>query len=436
MQNDSINIYRSPYVLLLIFTLCLAFAIELLYYVLPCLMQPISYSLAAQIEINPLFATACLGGSLAYFLLLKSSNAERAAVLILGILLDAALIKERMNVTGMDLQAQIFHLGIGLCLMSLAASVLHAAKAWLCNERETLRKSLEVCGLVSAMPVLLASSGCYDTGTLLVYDQYLYAVDGIWGVQPSFIIARTAENSSVLAAVTRAVYFHLSLCMMLAQIFVYMRNEKQGIPHSKSLIPALFFILIALSGSISYAYFPAVGQEAYCGLQYFPNGPWPDAPLSPHPIEAPVSLTRNCMPSLHLSWIIAAALCVWHLGRKFRAAGGVLVGITFIATFNVGSHYLTDLIMALPFVTALFAAVQVQAAARLRMLTGITGLILFISWLSAMKNMPVPILQHPFLTGALMIITSAVSICMMHLLASARPVPQAPPAEDAEIEKG
>lgn len=316
--GNSASLWKSPYILILIFTICTAVSLEILHYALPSVFaRSLSASMAVQINTNPLFATACLGGAAAYFLILKASAAERLTVIFLGSIIDAFFIKERLSIIGPV--GQLLHLGIGLCALSIIASIVHAIKAKISGNAEELRKSLEVCGLISVMPILLASSGCYGGGGPLVYDPHLYAMDSIWGVQPGFIIAKVMSSTKILRVSMYIVYFYLSLWMMLAQAAVYLHNEQTGKKHNSFLIPALFFILIALGGSWFYAYFPAVGEMYYCGLRYYPNGPWPEASLSPSPIEAPFELSRNCMPSLHFSWIIASALCVWNLGKILQS---------------------------------------------------------------------------------------------------------------------
>lgn len=62
---------------------------------------------------------------------------------------------------------------------------------------------------------------------------------------------------------------------------------------------------------------------------------------------------RNCMPSMHVTWALLAAMSCQ--GRA-RLLAGAFVAVTAWATLATGEHYLPDLIVALPWAWALSRA--------------------------------------------------------------------------------
>jgi hypothetical protein len=73
------------------------------------------------------------------------------------------------------------------------------------------------------------------------------------------------------------------------------------------------------------------------------------------PPAAP-AVPRNCMPSLHTTWVL---LLWWHarpLSRWVRALAGFYLGFTLLATLRFGVHFACDLLVAFPFALAVQAA--------------------------------------------------------------------------------
>lgn len=56
--------------------------------------------------------------------------------------------------------------------------------------------------------------------------------------------------------------------------------------------------------------------------------------------------SRNCMPSLHVTW---ALLCCLWIGPRFRSLGVVFVLATACAVIGTGEHYLIDVLAAIPY---------------------------------------------------------------------------------------
>jgi hypothetical protein len=85
---------------------------------------------------------------------------------------------------------------------------------------------------------------------------------------------------------------------------------------------------------------------------------WPELPkgITGAWLDVPVTLIRTGMPSLHLSWTIIAW---WFAPAEPRWVRPLLAGFivtTVLATLGLGQHYLIDLVLALPFVVAVIAA--------------------------------------------------------------------------------
>lgn len=403
---------KSPYIIMLVALLCLATLSELA----PLLGSSTGYfhsSMWFQIYESPLFGSACLGSVFAYWLLLPFKKREFIVSLIIGLIIDSVLIKLRLSI--INPVAQLLHIGPGLLGGALLAILWRTWLSIKTNDKAALQKNLEVLGLSLSMPIMLSLGTTMRYSGLLVYDPHCYALDSLWGFQTSFIISKVLRNNSILNLIMYAIYFHISLYMMLAQVIVYKHNEevKDG---NKHLIPAILFILIAICGSALYKFFPVVGIEAYCGLNSFPNGPWPQANLNPLPIEAPPFLARNGMPSLHLSWILAVYYSLYRTKSTYRHLALALVFLTFLATFSIGCHYLIDLIIAIPFFIALLAASFSETSTKIRWLCFIFGSFATMGWLCLFKYYIGYALNMPVMTLSLLILTDAISLYLANLM--------------------
>lgn len=56
--------------------------------------------------------------------------------------------------------------------------------------------------------------------------------------------------------------------------------------------------------------------------------------------------SRNCMPSLHLTW---ALLLIYYSHKRLRSVFLLFACLTAIATLTTGEHYVLDLVAAIPF---------------------------------------------------------------------------------------
>jgi len=130
------------------------------------------------------------------------------------------------------------------------------------------------------------------------------------------------------------------------------------------------FAGMGLAGFLLYNLYPAVGLGVLCP-ESFPHGPPPTFSGEPYG-------TRNCMPSLHMSWILCLAFAVFRMGPRVRAAALVVVGFTILSTLYLG-HYWIDLVAAFPLALSFQAltasGLSWKAPARSQALAGGLGML-------------------------------------------------------------
>jgi hypothetical protein len=124
-----------------------------------------------------------------------------------------------------------------------------------------------------------------------------------------------------------------------------------------SFLPFAFEIAIAgIVGYVSYYILPAIGPRQAFGKAF---ADVLATPLSNGAtLHAGRNLPRNCMPSLHLTWVL---LVYWRMGDpRRRILAGVFVAFTVLATIGSGEHYVVDLIVAVAFASAIRWAFERQ----------------------------------------------------------------------------
>lgn len=411
------DFYRSPYLLFLSLM-----AIVGLYYELVPFWDPSRGFLHSSTILNPqssiLFDTACLGGTAAYFFLMPIHKRELALALSIGGLCEVYLIAKRLQFLGP--WEQLLHLGPGLIIGVSIALVWRSIRYWRSRDSAQFKRTLEIFGLTISMPFFLAVGSMSLGGNLYVYDPHCYALDSLWGFQPSFVITKPLRSYQALEVFMYIIYFFLSLWMMLAQVVVFKENEEAHISHWRRLVPAIFFALIACFGSLSYAFVPAVGTDVYCGSNLFPNGPWIPPNPDPQPVQAPPIFPRSTIPSLHMGWILSVYYSLYLSRSLYRHIALGLVILTAFSTFSVGSHWLLDLILACPFTVAILALCAVDAPAKLRWLIGSSLAILFCLGVYLLKFHTPLLMAHRGYTLTGFILTVLVSLYLGRLISEAR----------------
>ena len=212
------------------------------------------------------------------------------------------------------------------------------------------------------------------------YDLYLYAADGAFGLQPSFLFGQAMAASPALEIASVLAYLLLPLVMALVYAVSQPIKAERA---SWELISLL--MLAGLGGWVLYNVVPATGPR------YAFNGTFPYHSLPYHllpkllleKIPVPATAPRNAIPSLHLTW---ALLLYWNtkgMSRVLRAFLGVYLALTVVSTLGTGEHYFMDLLAAVPF--SLLVEAVVSPGGRLsssrRILVASYGLGLTMGWL-------------------------------------------------------
>jgi hypothetical protein len=236
----------------------------------------------------------------------------------------------------------------------------------------------------------------------VTYDRYLYAFDGGLGFQPGFWAARALMHTHWLGVVCNAAYYQLPLGLTLTYLV-----EKKRSPDSARRALWLF-LLIGVVGFGCYQVFPVVGSHVVM-QGVFPADEPRVEPADIKPVVAPVE-ARNCVPSLHTSWIVALWWIAVPRRRWLRMVVAALLGCALLSTLTF--HYLIDMVVALPFTVALFALTRHDWAGSdpVRRETIRWSVLLFFGWLLALRFCVTVFLISPWLSWAAMATTVALSI--------------------------
>jgi len=171
----------------------------------------------------------------------------------------------------------------------------------------------------------------------LKYDQYAYYLDRFmfWG-NSNFYLGQFLDHHSAVKTVTIYVYLGF-LFPLWAIIFMYALKIPDEAPR------VVFTILLNMILAIPlYAICPVAGPK-YVFAQ-FPNKV--PGPMVPHTLF--ISAFPNGVPSVHTSTslLVLFFLSRWTLGKLF---GIIWLAFTILGTLGFGEHYLTDLILAVPY---------------------------------------------------------------------------------------
>jgi len=261
------------------------------------------------------------------------------------------------------------------------------------------------------------------------YDLYLYAADGAFGLQPSFLFGQAMAASRALEIAGVLAYLLLPLVMAL----VYAVSQPiQAERASWNLISLL--MLAGMGGWVLYNVVPATGPR------YLFSGSFPYHSLPYHllpkllleKVPVPDTAPRNAIPSLHLTW---ALLLYWNtqgMSRVLRASLGIYLALTVVATLGTGEHYFVDLLAAVPF--ALLVQAVVSPGRRLslsrRILVSSYGLGLTLGWLLLVRYGIKLMLVSPAVPWGLFAVTCGTVWMMSSWISSlpCRPYPAANPS--------
>ncbi len=214
-----------------------------------------------------------------------------------------------------------------------------------------------------------------------VLDLYLFSFDSSLRVQIAFLVGQAYALWPWFKAAGMVFYIGLPMVIGLVYAGQLLRDR------TRAVSAMIAFLITGPVGVIFYNLFPAVGP-IHIFLSQFPWKPIPTEQVTRLLVE-PIAVAglRNCMPSLHMGWVLLAwwysrGLSVWERG----IAMAFLV-FTIFATMGIGEHYLIDLVVAFPFAVFLqgLCALGLRWNERARVAAIVYGLLLTLGWIGALR---------------------------------------------------
>jgi hypothetical protein len=214
------------------------------------------------------------------------------------------------------------------------------------------------------------------------YDPAVFWMDS-WVGQPSFVLARVFAAPSVVRQIVSFVYF----CFCPFLVFAVVAQHKSG-RTSQTRNTLVGTAVIGVLGFAIYNMLPVVGPMfAFRGFPLeLPSARASTLVLSERYREIP----RNCVPSLHTAWVLFAFLRTRGCPRWVRVVAFLWLVLTELSTLVLGLHYLTDLVIAVPFVTLVQAlcATKLPARAPARIQAAAVGAGLVAAWVGWLRFGP------------------------------------------------
>jgi hypothetical protein len=217
-----------------------------------------------------------------------------------------------------------------------------------------------------------------------VLDLYLLSFDSSLRVLFAFLLGQSYAMWPWFKAA--GLVFYIGLPMVIALVYAgqLLRDRTQA------LSAMIAFLITGPVGVVFYNLLPAVGPIHLFGRR-FPWGPLSADELA-RLIVKPIALAglRNCMPSLHMGWVLLAWWCSRGLSKWERAIAMAFVVFTVFATMGIGEHYSIDLVVAFPFAVLVMGlcALGVAWNDRRRLVAIFYGLSLTLAWIAALRFAP------------------------------------------------
>ena len=283
-------------------------------------------------------------------------------------------------------------------------------------------RRLLLCALV---PALLFTLSDWMASTLLALteklhpqtlDLYLYSFDASLHVQLSFLLGRAFHRWEWLRAISLIFYIGLALPVLMVYAGQLGRKKEKA-------LPLMFaFLVTGPLGILFYNLFPAVGP-AHIFSAGFPLHPLTTAQaatlfLEPWTIQG----ARNCMPSLHMAWVLLAWWNSKGLSWIARSIALAFVIFTILATLGTGEHYFIDLVVAFPF------ALMIQALCvstlpwqtGLRRRSFLLGAATTLGWLALLRYGKAIFWSSPVVPWTLIVLTVGVMVWLRRRLEQER----------------
>ena len=227
-----------------------------------------------------------------------------------------------------------------------------------------------------------------------VYDPQVASLDATLGLQPSFVMGEIFLGHPAFASICKFLY----AAVVFPALFVGAMEARVGRRMGLGTLPT--FLVIAGVGFPIYHLLPVVGPAPHFG----PGFPLPTA-------RAYLPAPRNCMPSLHTAWVLIAFLATRGMRWPVRALAAIAAAGTMLTTLGTGEHYLTDLVVACPFVLLVRAlcASELPFMARERCGFCLIGVAFLFAWGLAVRGIIMPA-RVPGLVPAAMLATVTISL--------------------------
>ncbi|MHB2021426.1 MAG: phosphatase PAP2 family protein [Candidatus Xenobia bacterium] len=369
--------------------------------------QSVAHSLQSQVLWNDMADSACLTTWFVY-MVMPGSRRQRIAVTAAGAALEVLLTASRGARAPLE---AVLSLGPGLAVAAVLGFVWRLARA----TPEERRAVLDYFAFALCMPLfyLVGTFNLFSHFPAPVYDLYAYALDG-GGMAPSFLFAWLVEHNPVVHVVIWTIYLQLPLLMVIARHY---SRQNRAAAYTD---PMIVFFVLGVAGCQIYQICPMVGMRVLVGHSYPDIAP-PVMVGPPHPVPAPGGFPRNCMPSLHLSWTLAACWAICRVSPRSRAVGLGLLLLTVVAARAVGDHYWVDFVAAFPFTVAVQglcarASTHNRSERHVALVAGssLTALVLI-----GLLEFPLVLMRHPVLTDLTAFGIVAASMWMEHALAAA-----------------
>jgi hypothetical protein len=242
-----------------------------------------------------------------------------------------------------------------------------------------------------------------------VFDSTVIDLDGTLGFQPASAAAWLFSLCPPVKYVCSLVYIWLPATLAWS-IGLEMRSLRRP---GMGALP--IFLFAGVLGYALYFLMPVVGPRPFLGPD-FPNLLYLASPVSGHADFSPTP--RNCVPSMHTAWAALAFLATRNQAWVFRAVSLLFMICTMLATLGLGQHYVTDLVVAAPFVLLVRGICAVQVGFRRERLGAVaTGCLCLVAWCGVIRG-GLPSWFMPMVPAA-MLATIVVSVWFEQGLADA-----------------
>lgn len=248
-----------------------------------------------------------------------------------------------------------------------------------------------------------------------VLDLYLFSFDSSLRVQIAFLTGQAYALWPWFRATGTAFYIGLPMVIGLVYAGQLLRARRRAIS------AMIAFLITGPVGVLFYNLLPAVGP-IHIFLNRFPWKPIP-ADQATRLLVEPIAVAglRNCMPSLHMGWVLLAWWYSRGLSLWERSMAMAFVLFTVFATMGTGEHYSIDLVVAFPFAVFLqgLCALGLRWNERARVAAVLYGLLLTLGWIGALRFAPKLFWISPILPWTCCILTIVSAILVRRRLEAA-----------------